>query len=377
MDNTETNHPNWKNKIKYFFGLKEYFPKKSIFNEHKGTVHSAKFSQNGEYVVTASSDATARVWRTDGIPLLVLPSNDGYVFSAEFSCGSDAILMRSENSARLFSLDGKIISIFDDYKVDNALFTHDGKYIITSSISDRKLTLWDFDGNLVLDKSHIVCDIIDLNYILFDYKKNMIICSSFTRGYMPSKNNGFLYIFSDSGELLNELYIDSDCCKNQYMLNKVVVKHDSSMILTSYYAGGHPKLWDKKGVLIKELIANPKSRGYIQESNAIFSPDEKTILTHEHGHEIYLWDINGNLLTSIKTGGQYARDLLFNPNGDFILITHRHEHGHTTLVDLKGKKIGDLFLGSRVISVEYSPDGKSLLFSHGNCAELREIPIFV
>ncbi|WP_071777278.1 WD40 repeat domain-containing protein [Coleofasciculus chthonoplastes] len=43
---------------------------------HQGTVNSANFSPDGQRIVTASDDKTARVWRTDGLDSLLAQGCD-------------------------------------------------------------------------------------------------------------------------------------------------------------------------------------------------------------------------------------------------------------------------------------------------------------
>src|SRR5262249_45761156 len=53
---------------------------------HTSAVRSASFSRNGERVVTASFDLTARIWETSsGRALATLQGHTGYVESAVFS----------------------------------------------------------------------------------------------------------------------------------------------------------------------------------------------------------------------------------------------------------------------------------------------------
>ena len=63
---------------------------------HENSIMSVAFSPEGDRIVTGSQDETARVWRTDGGPPIVLPMPGGHVIDAVFSpAGDRAVTTRS------------------------------------------------------------------------------------------------------------------------------------------------------------------------------------------------------------------------------------------------------------------------------------------
>ena len=52
---------------------------------HSGQIYSAQFSADGQWLVTASLDKTARVWQRNGTPLAVLEGHQDRVYHAEFA----------------------------------------------------------------------------------------------------------------------------------------------------------------------------------------------------------------------------------------------------------------------------------------------------
>jgi hypothetical protein len=85
---------------------------------HEYIVNSAQFSPNGEQVVTASSDNTARLWDVlDGTPIGMSMKHDGAVYSAQFSPDGQRVVTTSEHmSAWLWdTLTGRGIGVLSGF----------------------------------------------------------------------------------------------------------------------------------------------------------------------------------------------------------------------------------------------------------------------
>jgi WD40 repeat protein len=80
---------------------------------HEDVVYSAQFSPDGQRVVTASQDNTARVWdAATGKPLGEPMRHQGAVYSAQFSPdGRRVVTASQDNTARVWdATTGKAIS---------------------------------------------------------------------------------------------------------------------------------------------------------------------------------------------------------------------------------------------------------------------------
>ncbi|MCT7962603.1 hypothetical protein NG791_18195, partial [Laspinema sp. D1] len=72
---------------------------------HQGTVRSASFSPDGQSIVTASNDNTARVWNLRGQMIAELKGHQGTVRSASFSPDGQSIVTASnDNTARVWPI---------------------------------------------------------------------------------------------------------------------------------------------------------------------------------------------------------------------------------------------------------------------------------
>jgi WD40 repeat protein len=76
----------------------------AILRGHTAPVHHASFSPDGQLVVTASADGTARLWRAQsGEPVAVLRGHTDAVYSAHFSPdGTRVITASADGSTRIF-----------------------------------------------------------------------------------------------------------------------------------------------------------------------------------------------------------------------------------------------------------------------------------
>lgn len=146
-------------------------------------------------------------------------------------------------------------------------------------------------------------------------------------------------------------------------INYVKFSPDGSYILTASN-DQTARLWDRKGNLLAILQHQDRV------SNAEFSPDGDRILTTSgHASSLYLWNIQGKLLSELR-GGRIAR---FSPDGNFILtVGYADKTGR--LWDRQGKALAELQHKGDIDSAEFSPDGNQILTaSRDDTAQLWDI----
>ena len=114
---------------------------------HHATVYSAQFSPDGQRVVTASNDKTARLWdAATGKPIGEPMKHEDRVSSAQFSPdGQRVVTASNDKTARLWDVaTGKPIGepmMHEDW-VFSAQFSPDGQRVVTAS-NDKTTRLWD------------------------------------------------------------------------------------------------------------------------------------------------------------------------------------------------------------------------------------------
>src|SRR5208282_965113 len=133
---------------------------------HEDAVRSAQFSPDGQRVVTASEDKTARVWdaatgKAIGEPM----RHDGWVYSAQFSADGQQVVTASEDkTAQVWdAATGKAIGepMRREDAANSAQFSADGQQMVTASW-DKTAQVWDVPAIGNQDTSDDVLLLADL-----------------------------------------------------------------------------------------------------------------------------------------------------------------------------------------------------------------------
>jgi len=128
--------------------------RESVLRGHNAYVEDAQFSPDGQKIVTASWDKTARLWNvSNGTLLIVLKGHEDYLESAQFSAdGRYVVTASDDNTARVWDCDnGTRVAIFRGHQgsVLDAEFSPSGRYIVTGS-NDHTARIWDVANGRLL-----------------------------------------------------------------------------------------------------------------------------------------------------------------------------------------------------------------------------------
>ena len=117
----------------------------AVLRGHTAAVQTARFNPQGNRIVTASQDGTARLWDGAGRPITILQGHKGRVSFARFSPDGNLVVTGSEDkTARLWDgRTGALIEILAGHTgaVFSGDFTADGRFVATGS-ADRTTRLW-------------------------------------------------------------------------------------------------------------------------------------------------------------------------------------------------------------------------------------------
>ncbi|MBD2100972.1 TIR domain-containing protein [Leptolyngbya sp. FACHB-261] len=264
---------------------------------HQGPVYSASFSPDGQTILTASADNTARLWDRSGKQLAELKGHQGWVTSASFSPDGQTILTASrDKTAHLWDRSGKQLAELKGHQdaVWSASFSSDGQTILTASY-DNTARLWDRSGKQLAElKGH----------------QSAVTSASFSpdgQTILTASYDNTARLWDRSGEQLAELK------GHQSAVTSASFSPDGQTILTAS-DDGTARLWDRSGKQLAELKGH---QGTV--TSASFSPDGQTILTASGDNTARLWDRSGKQLAELKGHQDTVWSASFSPDGQTIL----------------------------------------------------------
>ncbi|CAD5912538.1 putative WD repeat-containing protein sll0163 [Planktothrix agardhii] len=129
---------------------------------HQGTVTGVSFSPDGKYIATGGSDLTIHVWDLSGQELVELKGHQEDVTDLFFSHDNKNLLSYgNDDTARLWNLSGNYLKNINkndikkwDYKSNSSVQVElenqeEGTVIIRDQFGEKKITLQDYDGEIV------------------------------------------------------------------------------------------------------------------------------------------------------------------------------------------------------------------------------------
>lgn len=262
---------------------------------HDNKIIYAEYSPNGELIVTSSFDHTARVWSAkDGALRAVLAHADKLI-RAHFSSDSQRIVTSSfDQTARVWSIDGTLLATLQGHTntIDWATFSSDGRHIITASY-DHTARLWNgTDYTLVA--------------ILRDHS-NVVTSAEFSpdnQRVVTSSGDGTARLWSSvDGHLMTIL-------QHGGWVDRATFSPDGHRIATAS-TDRTGRVWDSEnGLLLLTLQGHVGGVGHIS-----FSPDGRLILTDSADASARLWNADdGRLLVTL----QPPPGIALAPNEGFV-----------------------------------------------------------
>ncbi|HEX5746634.1 MAG TPA: hypothetical protein VFZ09_10335 [Archangium sp.] len=328
-----------------------------VLEVHEGTVRSVAFSPDGQHVVTASSDGTARVWRADGMDVPVaLTGHEAGVTSATFSPAGDRVVTTSsDGTARVWRADGTGVPVAlkgHTKPLTSAAFSPDGQRVVTASM-DGTARVWRADGTgmtVVLKGLAEQCTARPLQgtprqeeplqSAAFSPKGERVVTASF---------NGTVRVWRADGTGKPVVL-----CGHTESLTAVVFSPEGERVLTASF-DGTVRVWRADGTGEPVVL-----KGHTKSlTAAAFSPKGERVVTASSDGTARVWRVDGTGEPVLWAGHEGpVRSVAFSSDGQRVMTASTDRTARVWQVDGTGEPV--LLRGPEepLVAVAFSPDGQ-------------------
>jgi len=308
---------------------------------HENPIKQVNFSPDGKNIVSTANDNMAIIWDIQtGKSLHILSKDSSKVFKAIYSPDGKYIITlttKSKNANIWNSQTGDLLHSLKGHKgdINDVIFSPDGKTILTSS-NDGSAKMWDCQSGDLLYT--YVCDkkYTFIHKSIYNLNAKQIITIGYDYARVYDMN---------STELLFKL----KCSFRRFILSP-----DGKYFIVE---SSKPKIFDSKtGKRLNTF------EGYFALEMAKYSPDGKNIITVPYnGTTVIRNSQNGKILYTLNRHSEKTEDLEYSPDGRYIVTAL--DNGTTKIWDSQnGKLLHTLDVESKKVNdVEYSPDGKYIV----------------
>jgi WD40 repeat protein len=271
---------------------------------HSAAIHEASFNREGSLIVTASRDATARVWeaRTGGNTLRL--EHAGPVTSAEFSADGNLIATASEDrTARLWNAaTGKLLAeLKHDDDVRNVRLSPDGKFVVTITA----LSSWIWDAHTYQKLTQLFMP--ETGSV--DGGMKMARFSPDGSRIVIGNEVGRVGVWNTKGKFLVELE------GHTQSINSISFNQDGGLIATAS-VDETARVWDATNG--KNLFIMQGPQGMVRYAD--FSSDDRFVVTSNQDNSAWVWDRLSRLPITQLVGSDSAINVAkFSPDGKLIL----------------------------------------------------------
>ncbi|MCB9267376.1 MAG: caspase family protein [Lewinellaceae bacterium] len=311
-------------------------PQLTIPVGHSDDITTVAFSPDGQYILTAGLDRTAKLWNRQGQELVTFSQHSGYILDATFSPDGQYIITGADDaSIILWNLQGQALHTYQGHLgwVRCLAFSPDGQHFISGGL-DGQGFMWDLKGRLVQ-----ALPAYSAFYNSLDYSED--------GQYIVSAVGPLIILLDGKGQLVSQVTQDSQT------VNEVRFSPDGQLIAAGT-DGGRLMLWSRQGEKIWDIPAHEKGVAAVS-----FSKDGNKLLSSCPDGSIKIWNKEGQLIRTFSQAPSF-NDAEFSPDGTSILSSGPDTAAH--LWSLEGEHL-QAFRGyaHSVLSVTFTPDGRQFV----------------
>ena len=321
---------------------------KKILKGHRGNVYSAQIAPDGQTIVTVGGDKTVRTWDI-AQRFETYPDAEGISFAC-FSPDCMNLAVVKDTVAYLWDLTGEKAAEYSGHTkdVNTARFSHNGKYVATSS-DDGTVKLWEKGGKLVKTfTSHTkkVNDAVfspDDNYLVSVSNDSTVVINNLTTGESIRTKGHNGEVTSIAFEPKGNTFVTGGS-------DRKVITNNIKGDIIHIFSGHNGKI-----------------------NSVAFSSDGEHIVSASEDKTAVLWDINGDIKHIFRGYENTVNSAGFSPEGRYIVTTS--DDGVASIWTADGKDIIKFKEEGKAQSAAFSPDGKYLLAIHSNTSGQRTIKV--
>ncbi len=359
------------------------FPELLATLNHEGAVKRVLFSPNGQQILSASADRTARLWdASDGRLLATLRGHTDEVEYAAFSPDGRQIVTAShDHTARLWSAEGQLLTVLAGHTeiIEQPAYSPDGKLIVTPSW-DRTVRLWSsVDGRLLAVLQGHTDAVLAASFspdglhIVTASKDHTSRVWSSTDGHLEATLIGhteWVYdaqFFPDGERIITTSWDRTARIWSRDGRPLVILQHDGPVDHTQFSPDGQrvvtvsedhtARIWSSSD---GRLLFTLHHDGPIH--HAEFSRDGRRILTASNDHTARIWSsADGRLLAMLEGHTDVVHDAAFSSDGRRV-ATASGDHTVRTWNTASGLLVADLQGHTSYLKhAEFSPDGTHIV----------------
>ena len=269
---------------------------------HSAPVYSVAINPRNGQIVSASADKTLKVWDSNGNEIATLKGHINRVWDVAYLPDNNIASVSWDKTIRLWQPDNDLMQVLSGHK-DVAIALDYSNKILASTSDDRTVKLWNEAGNAIETFSGHTAEVYDvaISPIPLTVKKEGIIVASVGA-------DRSLRIWQPDGKVLNTVEK-----AHQAAIWAVDISPDAKKIVT---AGDDSliKIWNINGNLLHTL------KGHTQKVwDVAIAPQGDRIASVSEDNTVKTWNINGNLLQTLKGHKDAVRTVAYSSNGSFIV----------------------------------------------------------